>query len=324
MMPIEKPWGPDYLRLGLRLDSTLAQGSTYQLRAGYQKTWLNSLGGELLVTADLGSVTGIGADVYQPLDAAQRWFVNARSGYRRERGDFFLGEQRIAEYRFARTSAELSAGMNFSLVGQLRAGWRATQLRSELETGVDLLSPQPERSTRGWQVVLDLDQNDGLYFPRRGWEVQASWFESSNLGYSRLAIDARGAVPVGQWVLGARAYGVDSPRGELPLVDAARLGGFLNLTGYAQGQFVGDGVVYGHLRAERILGRAPLGLRGDMRIGFAIEAGRVRQPIGQQRDGWLESVAVYLGGETSFGPAYIGIGRAKDGNVNAYLVIGTP
>jgi NTE family protein len=84
-------------------------------------------------------------------------------------------------------------------------------------------------------------------------------------------------------------------------------------------------VAYGHVRAERIIGRAPLGLRGDMRLGFALEAAKVSQPYTQQvRNGWLNSVAVYLGGESPVGPAFLGIGRGSGGSINAYLVIGAP
>lgn len=79
------------------------------------------------------------------------------------------------------------------------------------------------------------------------------------------------------------------------------------------------------MRAERIIGRLPAGLRGDMRIGFALEAGKVAQPYTvQRRNGWLPSVAVYLGGETPLGPVYVGLGRGNDGLANAYLFIGTP
>ena len=58
--PVEKAWGPDYLRLAITLNSTLSQGSTYSLRAGYQKTWLNALGGEFLATGEIGSNSEIG------------------------------------------------------------------------------------------------------------------------------------------------------------------------------------------------------------------------------------------------------------------------
>jgi NTE family protein len=127
------------------------------------------------------------------------------------------------------------------------------------------------------------------------------------------------------WVLGGRLTWVGSPRGALPLDDAARLGGFLNLTAFASGQLIGDDVAYAHMRAERIIGRLPLGLRGDMRLGVALEAGRVAIPYTvQRRNGTLRSLAVYLGGETPLGPVYLGIGYGSGKSTNAYLFIGTP
>lgn len=330
VLPVEKRWGPDYLRLGLRLDTNLSQGSTYQLRAGYQKTWLNRLGGELLLVGELGNSNGVSGEWFQPVDSAQRYFVSAAAEYRRERNDYWLFEQRIAEYRSIRSRLDLGVGVNFSLLGQLRLGWRETQVRNRLETGsVDILQElagaASERANGGWLLALDLDQTDRLYFPRTGWALQASYYDSARREYSRLALELRGAVPWQSYVLSARATWVGSPRGQLPLNDAARLGGLLNLTGFASGQLIGDDVSYAQVRAERIIGRAPLGLRGDLRLGLALEAGRVGLPYARQRnEGWLNSVAVYLGGETPVGPVFLGVGRGSGNSVNAYLVVGAP
>jgi len=306
----------------------LSQGSSYQLRAGYQKTWLNRLGGELLLSGQIGNTSGAAVDFYQPLDEAQRFFFDSRADYRRERGDYWVYDQRIAEYRISRARVDLTAGINLSLLGQLRAGWREQRAAKSLETGLDIFAGVAAQSSGGWLLGLDMDQLDRLYFPRRGWSVQASWYDTPRGGYARAAADVRAAWTLAgwpAWVLGTRLAWVGSPRGELPLYDAARLGGFLNMTGYAINQLIGDEAVYAHLRAERILSSAPLGLRGDLRLGVALEAGKVAQPYTlQKRDGWLQSLAVYLGGETAFGPIYVGVGRASGGSVNAYLVIGAP
>jgi len=328
LLPVEKSWGPDYVRLGVQLESNLSQGSTFELRGAYQKTWLNPLGGELLATASLGSTTGLGVELHQPLDAAQRYFVAGKAAYWRERKDYFYLDQRIAEYRRASTGGELSAGLNFSLLGQARLGWRETQVTNELETGVDyaqLLNGGRTTRSGGWLLALDMDQFDRLHFPRRGWAVDASLYGNESDGYSRLELQAQSAWPWQSWVLAARASWVDSPQGQLPFNEAGELGGFLNLSGYAPGQLLGDGVAYAHVRAERIIGILPLGLRGDMRLGLALEAGRVGHPFTvQKRTGWLSSLAVYLGGETPLGPAYVGLGAAGDGSTNVYLFIGTP
>lgn len=325
VLPVEKSWGPDYLRLGLRLDSNLSQGSSYLLRAGYQRTWLNSLGAELLLVGEVGSSTGANAAFFQPLTRDQRFFAEAVAEHRRERVDYFFEDQRVAEYRSIRTRAEAVLGLQLELLGQLRAGWRETKVSHRLETGIDLFSALPERTSGGPLLALDMDRLDRLYFPRSGWAAQASWFNDDRLGFSRLAWELRGALPLGPYVLAARGSWVGSPRGQLPLSEAGRLGGFLNLTGFASGQLLGDDVAYAHVRAERIIGRLPLGLRGDMRLGLAFEAGKVADPYARQkRNGWLQSTALYLGGETPLGPVYVGVGRGTGGSVNAYLFIGTP
>jgi NTE family protein len=323
--PVEKSWGPDYLRLGVQLESNLSQGSSYQLRAGYQRTWLNRLGAELLVAGELGSTSGVSAELYQPLNTTHDAFVELQGEYRRERADYWIAEQRVAEYRIARHRIDLTAGLNLPRLGQLRAGWRNTRAKADLETGLDIFSFVPRHDDEGALVALEMDRLDRLYFPRSGWALRGSWFRSHALGYTRAAAELRAAVPVQQWVLAGRASWVGSPQGDLPVAEAGRLGGFLSLTGFANGQLLGDDVLYGHLRAERIVGRAPLGLRGDMRVGVALEAGRVGTPYTlQKKDGWLNSVALYLGGETSFGSVYLGLGRGSGGAFNAYLFIGTP
>lgn len=328
VQPVEKSWGPDYLRLGLQLESNLSQGSSYQLRAGYQRTWLNRLGGEMLITGELGSASGLALDLYQPLDPMQDYFVELQAEYRRERTDYWVLESRIAEYRTERRRLDLTAGINLPRLGQLRAGWREGRARQELETGLNIFAAVPPRDGGGTLVALEMDRLDRLYFPRSGWAARASWFSSRGEAegdYSRIATELRAAVPVQRWVLAGRAAWVASPRGDLPLDEAGRLGGFLNLTGFASGQLLGDDVLYGHVRAERIIGSLPLGLRGDMRLGLALEAGRVGTPYTlQKKNGTLHSVALYLGGETPFGSAYVGLGRGSGGALNAYLFIGTP
>jgi NTE family protein len=109
-----------------------------------------------------------------------------------------------------------------------------------------------------------------------------------------------------------------------PAQDYVR-GGFLNLSGFANDQLLGDGVSYGHVRAERIIGRLPKGLTGDLRFGLANELGQVANPVSEpNKKGVLNSMAVYVRAETPFGPAYVGLGRSSSGQVNAYLFVGTP
>lgn len=322
--PVEKGWGPDYLRFALNLDTTFSQGSTYALRAAYQKTWINRLGGELLASVDLGSRTGVDLQWHQPLDTAHRWFgqVDLASGWSRR--DLWQGGERLTQLQVFRSMAEVSAGMNLNLLGQVRVGWRESVTRVDIETGPPLVSANAEYEG-GPIVELELDQLNRLHFPTDGWAAQVRYQHSRRGDWAQLSADLRGAYSWGSTVFGARALIVGSPLGAAPVVDAPMLGGFLNLSGFARGQLVADGVRYGHIRGERIIGRLPLGLRGDMRLGLALEVARVSDAYTEtQRKGLLDSVTVYLGGETPFGPVYLGFGHSTSGNSNAYLFLGTP
>jgi NTE family protein len=143
--------------------------------------------------------------------------------------------------------------------------------------------------------------------------------------YNRMTVVLDGNYQIKDWVLGLRGSYAGSVRGSLPSQDLAKLGGFLNLSGFANDQLAGDKVSYAHMRAERIFGRMPMGLRGDLRVGLALEAGRVGDPLSEpNRTGVLNSAVIYVRGETPFGPAYLGIGRSSSGPINAYFFIGTP
>jgi NTE family protein len=322
--PVEKSWGPDYLRFALNLDSTVSQGSTFSLRAVYQKTWLNALGGELLAGAEIGSRTAIDLQWHQPLEPTQRWFTQLDLGLSSSPRDLYIGNERFARYDVRRAVAELSLGLALQSLGDLRLGLQVASGKASIDTGLQLLD-QRSRQGSGLLLALDLDQLNRLYFPTDGWAARLSWYRDHDGEFSRLSADLRGAYSSGSWVLGARAAYTGSPQGMLPLFEAGTLGGFLNLSAYGSGQFVADTVHYGHVRAERIIGRLPLGLRGDMRLGLALEVGATSNPYTvAQRTGRLNSLALYLGGETPFGPVYLGLGHSAAGSNNAYLFLGTP
>ena len=327
VLPVEKNWGPDYLRFGLSLDSNLKQSSSYTVRAAYDKTWLNSLGGQLLIGTELGRKNALTVDLYQPLEDSQRYFMESSLSYGVENIGIYENDHKLADYDKNQGIVSLGAGINVGLLGQIRAGWRQTWLEGTLETGVpSLVFPDKvKRSYGGHYAALDFDQMDRLYFPTSGWSSKVAYFNSPKEGYSKLNAELSGAYALGDYVLNGKLSYQGSLSGSLPIYDAGALGGFNNLSAFAANQINGDHVRYASLRTERIIGRLPLGLRGDMRIGVALEAGKFGQLYTEtQRTGWLNSTSVYLGGETPVGPVYLGFGRSDSGSSNVYLFIGTP
>jgi NTE family protein len=324
IFPVEKSWGPDYLRFGLNLKADSNQGSSFDLRAAYHNTWLNRLGGEFLAAVDIGSTNRLSANVVQPLDAAQRFFVEGNLAREQSRINIYEDNQRIAQYKIDETERGAYLGMNVGLLGPLRLGWRQRQRSFDVDVGAPSVAGANVKFA-GWRATLDFDQFDRLYFPTRGWALKAGYFDSKQIDYARADVDLRAAKTLGRTVLNARLRYAGSPRGVLPAFDAATLGGFQNMTAFANQQILADTIHYAGLHAEQIVGTLPLGLRGDMRFGFGLEAARVNGRYTEtRRTGPVQSASVYFGGETPFGPAYIGLGLGNGGAANLFLFVGTP
>jgi NTE family protein len=76
---------------------------------------------------------------------------------------------------------------------------------------------------------------------------------------------------------------------------------------------------------HRRSGLRPLGLRRDLRVGTGLELARIGAPfVATRHTGLLQSLVVYVGGDTPIGPEYLGAAHSLTGAVNAYLFIGAP
>jgi NTE family protein len=323
--PVEKAWGPNYLLFGMNLSSNIGDWSAYELRAAYRQTWLNSYGGEWLSGVQVGDDSRVFTQFYQPVDARQRFFVAPNLAIGRSQLDVYEDDNRIGQFTTDQYSALLDAGINFGTVGQAKLGYLYTRLDSKLTTGVPGSLPEGVSTIRGWNANLDLEQFDRLFFPTRGWAVLANVFHADQADYTKGEFNASAAYPLSGFVLNGRLRAAGSISGTLPAYDAVSLGGPFNLGGYARDQIVGDELAYGSARLERIIGRMPLGLSGDLRLGVSAELGRVNGRYTETNlDGWLNSYSLYLAGETPVGPLYFGYGRATGGASALYLFLGTP
>ncbi len=323
----EKSWGPDYLRSGVFVEATDKE-TQFALRVAYHRKWLNALGAEWLSGVQLGERSSLSTQFYQPLDARQTWFVEPAAGFSRDRLNVYQDDNRIAEYLIRQKRAAFNVGANIGVLGALRLGWLYRHFDSTVETGLPRL-PTGRTTLKGWQAVLEFDQFNRPFFPTAGWYGRVDYVDAkdgANGGnYARLSADLRGARAWGPYVINARAVYLGSPRGRVPLGDAGSLGGFLQLSGYARDQILAGDLRFASIRGEKVIGRMPLGLRGDLRVGVSLEAGKARDRFSETKlDGWQQAGALYLGGETPLGPLYLGAGLAKGGHRSLYLFLGLP
>jgi NTE family protein len=330
LTPVEKPWGPDYLRFGLNLTSDFSQQrSAFNLRTTFQRTWMNSLGAEWLSTLQIGQENLFATEWYQPLNARQLWFAQPAIAFSNRLSGLFADGNRIADYRINEGRLALELGANLGVNGQIKAGWLERRINSRVVTGFSQL-PTIEEHIGGPTFNVTYDSLDQAYFPSRGYTFNAKWLEvrrglNAFKPYSRLDVEATAAWSWGNSIVNGTLRSADSIRGVLPAYDALSLGGPLRLSGFAPDQLLGDEVLFGRLTLQQRLYQASSFFGTSVYAGASAEAGRMGVRFTEPNlSGWQSSYSVYLAANTFLGPVYFGYGYAPNGRSRWYLFLGTP
>ncbi len=327
---VEKAWGPNYLRFGLGLSSDFDGELQFNLLASHRMTWLNSLGAELRTDAQLGYNNSLRTEFYQPLGTKGRFFVAPRAQLGDDRLNLYSGNNRIAVYDLRYAQAGMDFGVQVQPYGELRLGVERGRLEPRLDTGSTLLAPGDVTIERGAiRAGVFFDRLDSVQFPRNGWSAVAELYSSrTGLGaqdaYTRWRANATAAYSFGENTLRASvATGGKLGSNALPAYDQFQWGGFLRQSGYSTGQLAGASLRYGQLMYYRRVFRG--GLLDGAYGGLSLELGKVGDPlVPTNPDGWLKSVGLFVGVDTFVGPAYLGYGRAADGNQSFYFFLGDP
>ena len=166
--PVEKSWGPNFVRFDLGLAAN-GDGSLDALgRVDYNRTWLNSLGAEWHNALQLGVQTLAETDFYQPIDVAQRYFIQPTAMYERDLEDIYNDGDRIATYLISQLFAEIDAGVNLGTRAQVRVGLRSGWYKAEVDTGPTVLPTSPKETDTSVQLRVVYDTRNSVAMPTSG------------------------------------------------------------------------------------------------------------------------------------------------------------
>jgi NTE family protein len=324
VVPIEKRWGPRYLRLGGRVESNLSDQNRFDLAAAFTWTWLNTWGAEWQTRAQIGTERRLETELYQPLGPGSRWYVLPQLASLREEFEIFEGERAIARFENIRRSATLRFGHTLQRLGTAYAGGGVTQVETSQLIGPLQQTAGPQRSSDPlWFVGVRTDTLDSVDWPRSGHRLLAE--------YQRFEARVGSAGRSDQWLL-AGQQAVTFGRGTLVLFaeygqsvqqGAFRLGGFARLSGTPFGQIVGSKLLFasavGYRNVSDWLGIAgpPVYAGLSLEAGNAVAEGESLRPSGLHRAGML-----FVGADTLIGPVYFGYGGTRDGATSFYLIWG--
>lgn len=328
----EKSWGPNYLRVGLSLSSTLEGNAFFNLLASHRATWLNSLGAEWRNELQLGQVGALRSEWYQPLTTAQRVFVAPRFEAVDEPFDIYdePGHLRLARFRRRAYELGLDVGVPFGTAGEARIGVVRGRLELADDTSfVPASFLNIDKQLGGVLGRVRVDKLDSLRFPRSGYAGELRVFAShtsfgASDSYTKAQLSLQGAVNSGPHALRAAVRAGGNLRsGPLPDYEILQLGGFLQLSGYQSGQLLGKEMRFGRLVYNYRLGTP--GFLDGMHVGASLEFGRIGETVfGPDRAKLRRGNALYFALDTPIGPFYLGYGVGDGGHRTAYLFLGLP
>ncbi len=323
----EKPWGPNYLRFGLALESNLRGRGHFSALAQLTKSQLNALGGEWKTRISVGSVDGLFTELYQPLGPRGIGFAALAVDYFDTETSALSAEGELGLIELEVAKVSLDVGIQFSHFGEFRLG--ALVGRGDVDVLTDTGSFGFELG--GWRTALALDRLDNANFPKQGGALFVEAFFSrealgADIDYDKLDLFAIRAASFGQerknslvgWFDGTTNFDTDAP-----FFDGSELGGLLSLSGLDPGSLRDDtGGVLSTLFFRQIA-PLPQAFGSALYLGGSVEAGGVWPSLSDvdvSDLSWAGSLLV--GADTKLGPLYLAYGRAEGGQDAFYFFLG--
>ncbi len=327
-LPKEKTWGPNYLKFDLGLYGSDGGDSGFILYFKQERRWLNSLGLQWRNEFQVGYNSLLSTSLYQPLDVAQRFFVEPKVAWTRDTEYLYEDDQRVAQYAFSDLGGSLDLGINFGDAAQWRVGYAYTDRNVSVETG-DKLLPNGRTVDAGITSGFIWDTRDTAFNPTRGVAAAIDYnYSNDSLGADRdwqsleggiaVAVPFRGDIV---WLSAAGGTDLDS---DLPVDRYFTLGGPGSFPGLQLGQVRTPD--YWTVSGSYLWKLADImSIRGQaLYLGARIETGEVNDWL---TPGGLEPLyggSLSLTGRTIVGPLTLGIGATSLNTWSLWIAVGRP
>jgi NTE family protein len=324
-----KSWGPNYLNFGFSLESDFSGDSIVDLDLAYIQHDVTPYGGMWLNEVKLGWEFMLASELYQPLEESQHYVARARVQYAQDRWESTQERPEVTNKYF---QANLAMGYNYDNDGTIELGLIADKgtitFKDETRTSFDY-------DSIGSYLSLDYDNLNSINFPTQGNKLSFDVFWRNDR-YQELTgvapkdtsveinFDWRGAFHFSHHAfVGITSFAKVNNESDFS-VHVTELGGFLNLSGYQKDALIGyqkafAAVVYQYDLGREFFGKTSLPLY----LGASLEAGNVWGLKDKVKvEDIITSGSLYLGTDTSFGPAVFGVGFASGGSSTVFLSLG--
>lgn len=345
------------LRFSFGFEDNMQGHNDYFAKMEYIRFGLNDYAGEWRSNLGIGKENLISTELYQPLDAYDRFFIRPRVFYRNEKvylAPNILGNHTIQaslddslNIQAKEYGGSLGLGMNIS--NNLRLEARGTMKRVNPE--LKLLTINPDNSSfvintaeadiQNLKLGLEYDNLDDAFFPKEGshaelWidytkQTNSTKANSNDLTYSQYFAQYTGAYSVDEntFIFNAKwgeTFNIDGKFEDIQDFNSFfRLGGLFSLSGLPSNAVTGNNVAFTsllyryRLSEEDFFGRLSIPLYA----GMSLEAGTTWYGDSAfSADKLLYGGSVYVAADTILGPFYLGIGTTEFDYYSIHISLG--
>ena len=327
---VDRPWGPDYLRLSLRVSDNFDGNSSYQLLSQLDFTGLNTRGGEARIGLNLGENTRFRGEFFQPFGTGSQQSLMPYVEYRASNVPILdTTEQQIAEYRRSQALVGVEWAFTPNRDWQLALGVQRGQDRAKRTIGDPDLLGNTSDDLGGYYVRGTYDSLDSSTFPTRGQRVYVKhdqflpdFGSDVRADVTHLSWDAALSFDRNHFLVGghvATSGGTDDI-----FAVFSPLGGLTNFSGYGESEILAPKTALARAIYYRRLDDADATFSLPVYVGGSIERGGAwGQDDKLTWDSMENAASLFLGIDSTFGPIFLGYGRSEDGHDAFYLTFGS-
>jgi NTE family protein len=336
LVPREKSWGPNYLRLGTTLSTDLDGRSAFTLFGDLRATWLNDRGLEWRNSASLGDVVGLRSELLQPIDVGRRGFAGVYVDGRRRLDDAFIGQEAVGRFRNDVIAGGIELRSRYRTDAEFRLGLRRSFYQARQESGVP--TPRIDADSTSVYAQAVFDRLDAWDFPRSGtygrFEYERA-FEAlgGDEAFDKASIEVQRAFGRDRHSVSVLARYGTAFGSDLPIFEGFSLGGFQNLSGYGERQVIANRIAFGRVVYGYQLGSAGA-VAGNLIVGGSLEIGRLRERLNlagpafsataPEQMNVVTAGSLFIAADTVLGPLYLGAGLGEGGERALYIFLGRP
>ena len=326
VLVIPKAYGPDYLQVGVKWQTSFNGEGNFNFSAGLLKTEMNAWNAEWRNAVVIGEEPGALTEFFQPLGDSGRWFASARASvYQFNVNRFASGSTDIEEqFRITQSAASLYGGREFSTCARGSLIYTRGFGTREIRIG-DPSTPDVDFDIGEVSMELQADRLDDLYYPSNGHFLSARYrVNRTGLGssqdYEQALFEARLAKSIGKNTFLFRVDYRTTTNGVAPPERLFRAGGLFNLSGFEINQFSGQHFGLLSTQYRRKFFSSTI---ADVSLGASLELGNVWDDTSDiDFDSALVAGSLFLGADTGIGPMFLGYGFAEGGTGTFYLYVG--